>query len=112
MAQQVKILLTDDMDGSEATQTISFSLNEKSFEIDLNDDHADQLREALEPFMKAGRSSKGGRRANATRSGRAGSRNKEELAAIREWASKNGMEVAVRGRVSQKILDAYAEAHA
>lgn len=114
MAQQVKITLTDDIDGSEASQTISFSFNEKAFEIDLNDDHAEQLREALEPFMKAGRSFKGGRRANAStaRTGRGGSRSKEELTAIREWATQNGLDVSARGRISQKILDAYTEANA
>ena len=44
MAQKTQVILTDDMDGSEATQTISFAYQGVNYEIDLNDDHAAAAR--------------------------------------------------------------------
>ena len=52
MAQKVNIVLVDDIDGSEATQTVTFGLDGATYEIDLNDDHAAGLRDALdEPLL-------------------------------------------------------------
>ncbi|WP_256725360.1 Lsr2 family DNA-binding protein [Streptomyces acidiscabies] len=45
------------------------------------------------------------------RSGLGSGRTKEELAAIRTWARANGYEVADKGIVAKKILDAYDAAH-
>ena len=39
-------------------------------------------------------------------SARAG-RPREETAAIREWATANGLEVSARGRISSTVLEAY-----
>ncbi|WP_444546482.1 histone-like nucleoid-structuring protein Lsr2 [Brachybacterium paraconglomeratum] len=47
MARKTQVILTDDVDGSEATQTVSFALDGVAYEIDLNDSHAGQLREQL-----------------------------------------------------------------
>ena len=47
MAQKVHIVLEDDLDGSDATQTVSFGLDGTSYEIDLNDKNAAALRDAL-----------------------------------------------------------------
>lgn len=55
MAQKVHIVLEDDLDGSEATETVSFALDGATYEIDLNDDHAAQLREALAVYVGHGR---------------------------------------------------------
>ena len=45
MAQQTIVTLTDDIDGSEATETVSFGLDGRICEIDLNEAHAEDLRE-------------------------------------------------------------------
>ena len=47
MAQKVHIVLEDDLDGSPATETVSFGLDGKTYEIDLNDKNAGKLRDAL-----------------------------------------------------------------
>ena len=47
MAQRVNIVLVDDIDGSDATETVSFGLDGTSYEIDLNDKNAAKLRDAL-----------------------------------------------------------------
>ena len=55
MAQRVVVTLSDDIDGSEAAETIAFGLDGKSYEIDLNEANAEKLREALAPYVEAGR---------------------------------------------------------
>ncbi|CAM5341078.1 hypothetical protein SANTM175S_06449 [Streptomyces antimycoticus] len=55
MAQKVQVLLVDDLDGGEADETVTFSLDGKSYEIDLTTTNADKLRDALEPYTKGGR---------------------------------------------------------
>ena len=40
MAQKVNVILIDDIDGSEATETVSFGLDGTQYEMDLNLQHA------------------------------------------------------------------------
>ncbi|MBT2541379.1 Lsr2 family protein [Streptomyces sp. ISL-44] len=109
MAQKVEVTLVDDLDGSEATQTILFALDGKTYEIDLNDAHAAKLREDLAPFLGAARKTSGGR-TTARRMGSA--KPGEDTAAIRSWAKASGYDVNDRGRVPAEIKKAYAESHA
>lgn len=55
MAQKVQIILEDDLDGGEATQTVTFGLDGDQFEIDLNDANAAAMREAFARYTGAGR---------------------------------------------------------
>src|SRR5580704_17062204 len=55
MAQTVIVQLTDDMEGGDADETIGFTLNGKTYEIDLNAKNAEKLREAFAPFIEKGR---------------------------------------------------------
>ena len=56
MAQSTIVYLTDDLDGSDADETIRFAFDGKSYEIDLNKKNASTLRRALKPYLDAGRS--------------------------------------------------------
>jgi hypothetical protein len=108
MAQITEVRLLDDLDGGEAAESVSFSLDGKSYEIDLSEKHAAALRDAFAPFVSSARRA-GGTTVAAARprmSTRAG-RPRAETAAIREWASANGMEVSARGRISSTVLEAY-----
>lgn len=51
MAQRVTVLLEDDLDGAAADETLSFSLDGSSHEIDLTAGHAEQLRSELLPWI-------------------------------------------------------------
>ncbi|KLU10231.1 Lsr2 family protein [Kocuria sp. SM24M-10] len=108
MAQNVQIILTDDIDGGEAAETVRFGLDGKDYEIDLSTANAEQLREALAPYSSAARkvTAKAAIR-STSRTNQAGS---GETAAIRAWAKVNGYEVSDRGRVHQSIKDAYQAA--
>jgi len=57
MAKTVIVKLTDDIDGGDAEETIQFSLDGKSYEIDVNAANAAQVRAAFRPFIDKGRAS-------------------------------------------------------
>ena len=108
MAQITHVKLVDDLDGGEAAESVAFSLDGKSYEIDLSGKHAAALRDAFAPFISGARRAGNGSKV-ATRqkmSMRAG-RSREDTAAIRAWANANGLEVSARGRISSVILEAY-----
>lgn len=112
MAQKIKVLLIDDLDGSDAEETISFAVDGVSYEIDLNEANAAELREAFARWTgharKAGGRRTTGRRASAAS---ASSSSGGDTGAIREWARANGYKVSDRGRVSAEVREAYAAAH-
>jgi nucleoid-associated protein Lsr2 len=107
MAQKVHIVLEDDLDGSEATETVSFALDGASYEIDLNADNAAKLRDALAGYIGHGRKVTGGRRSARRPAATGGASAKE----IREWARSNGYSVPDRGRVPAEVRSAYEAAH-
>ncbi|EFL25094.1 MULTISPECIES: histone-like nucleoid-structuring protein Lsr2 [Streptomyces] len=110
MAQKVQVLLVDDLDGGEADETVTFALDGKSYEIDLNTVNADKLRDALEPFTKGGRRT-GGRASGGRGKARAASGSGQDTAKIRAWAKENGYEVNDRGRVPATVREAYEKAN-
>ena len=107
MAQKVSIVLVDDLDGTEATETVTFGLDGTSYEIDLNDANAAALREALSGYVGHARKVTGGGR-RARKSGGGSSSNTKD---VREWAKAQGMEVSERGRISADVQQAYDAAH-
>lgn len=104
-------MLVDDLDGSEAAETVVFSVAGRDYEIDLSEVHAQQLREAIGPFVKAGRRLSGGRGRGGTTPAPAVSRGRgrDQTAGIREWARANGFEVSSRGRIPAAVRNAYEQ---
>ena len=51
MAQKVRIILEDDLDGGPADETIRFGLDGAHYEIDLSSANAARLRDAIRPFV-------------------------------------------------------------
>ena len=47
MAQQTTVILTDDIDGTKAVETVSFGLDAKQYEIDLGSKNAKNLRKVI-----------------------------------------------------------------
>ncbi|GAA1940958.1 histone-like nucleoid-structuring protein Lsr2 [Nocardioides hwasunensis] len=110
MAQKVNIILVDDLDGTEATETVTFGLDGTSYEIDLNDANAAALREAVSGYVGHARKvTGGGRRTRRASNGSAGTASNSKD--VREWAKAQGMEVSERGRISADVQQAYDAAH-
>ena len=108
MAQKVNIVLVDDLDGTEATETVTFGLDGSTYEIDLNDANAAALREALSGYVGHARKSTGGSRRTRKSAGSTSSSNTKD---VREWAKGQGMDVSERGRISADVQSAYDAAH-
>ena len=108
MAQKVHIVLEDDLDGSEATETVSFALDGTSYEIDLNADNAGQLRDALAVYIGHGRKVTGAGRRGGRRPASSGGTSAKE---VREWARANGYDVPDRGRIPAEVRSAYEAAN-
>ena len=103
MAQKIQTLFIDDLDGSAAEGTVRFGLDGTEYEIDLNTEHARQLRDALAAYVRAGRRVSGGSRRPA-RGGRRGAAGGLNTTEVREWARAQGIEVKDRGRVPAELV--------
>src|SRR5688572_701575 len=101
MAQKVTVTLVDDIDGSQAEETLEFGLDGVAYQIDLSGGNAEKLRDMLADYVEHARRS-GGRKRSAGRvvAGRAvrtASPDRDQNQAIREWARKKGFKVSDRG---------------
>ena len=105
MAQKVHITLEDDLDGGDASETVSFGLDGRSYEIDLNNKNAKALRDALAKYVGAARRA-GGRAGAAKRRTQVGTSARE----IRDWARSNGRKVPDRGRIPADVREAFEAA--
>ncbi|MGO4602799.1 histone-like nucleoid-structuring protein Lsr2 [Terrabacter sp. 2YAF2] len=119
--RQTIVSLVDDLDGSDADQTVTFGIDGRTYEIDLSAANAGQLRSSLGGWVSRAR------RAGDERSADPGlvdtlvprarlttvlpavgeSRN----ALIRAWAAENGHHAPARGRIPQPVVKAYKDAH-
>jgi nucleoid-associated protein Lsr2 len=102
VAQKILTLFIDDLDGSDAEGTVRFGLDGAEYEIDLNAEHTQALRDALAPYVSAARRVGGARR--PARSGRRGSASGLNTTEVREWAKAQGIEVKDRGRVPAELV--------
>ena len=108
MAQKVQVILVDDMDGGSADETVSFSLDGVSYEIDLSTKNAATFRDSLAQYVGTARKV-GGRSGRGSARRRSGGDNR--TAQIREWARSNGQKVNERGRIPATVIEAYDKAH-
>jgi hypothetical protein len=107
MAKTVSVVITDDLDGSPAAETVIFSFGGQSYEIDLSAANLARLEGSLRPFMD------GGRRTAQSRPARAARANgiRIDRAAVRAWAGEQGLQVSERGRISAEVMSKYEAAH-
>jgi len=102
MATETRVTLLDDIDGDEGASRYSFAWQGTEYEIDLSDANRDELLRALQPYMTAGRRQH--RRASRPRRDPAAT---AETATIRQWARATGIAVPDRGRLPDKVRQAY-----
>jgi Lsr2 len=109
MATKVLTRLVDDTDGSDAAETVHFSLDGQTFEIDLSVDNAAKLREALAPYIERGR--KAAKDEGKRRKKQRGLHTQViDSHAIRVWTEANGIKVGVKGRIPANVISRYQAA--
>ena len=107
MAQRVVTILEDDIDGGEASETVTFGLDGVTYELDVNELNAKELRTALEPFIEharrvASRSLQGAKASGKTQG--------YDPKAVRRWAEANNIRTSDRGRIPQSVVDQFKAA--
>jgi hypothetical protein len=111
MAQKVKVTVVCDLphDGEvEGQETVQFSFDGTSYEIDVCSKHAKELREKVGQYADhARRPTVGGVRRRRARTGPGRERSGE----IRAWAKQRGHKVSERGRIPATIIQEYEAAH-
>jgi len=104
MATRIVTELHDDIDGSNATQTVRFALDGVEYEIDLSDRNANRLRNSFAEFVGHARKVGAGRGRRAATSARA---DKSQTGSMRKWLREHGYEVSDRGRIPDWLQQAY-----
>ncbi|MGY1618855.1 Lsr2 family protein [Geodermatophilus sp. SYSU D00691] len=119
MAQRTITKLVDDLDGTDIEdgggQTVSFSLDGKSYELDLTNENADELRATFDRYIKAarnvgGRQSSPRTRTTAAAPSRSRSKSDVDPKAVRAWAKSNKVQLSERGRIPQSVIDQFKAA--
>ncbi len=103
MATQARYILIDDIDGSNAKETVTFAVGRNYYEIDLSLQHLDEFNADLEKWIKHAR------RVTSRRSGRAGA-GANDAVKVRAWAEEQGIVLAKRGRIPSAVREQYQEA--
>jgi hypothetical protein len=116
MGQRTVIRLVDDLDDTEivdgAGETVNFALDGRQYEIDLTNDHADEMRAALAHYVRTARKVGGQQaRARTTVAGaKAAAPVDYSAQAVRAWAKANKIDVSPRGRIPQSVVDRFRAA--
>ena len=113
MATTTVEVLVDDLDGSEAVETVRLGWDGEWRELDLSRRNLAALSRVFDKYWNAGRPAAGERR---TRAGRRKSSSRSTRATrdpkvIRAWAIENGIEMPARGRIPTDVERQYNEAH-
>jgi hypothetical protein len=106
MAQQITIVLEDDLDGGPADETVRFGIDGTEYEIDLSTANAAAFRAQLTPYIAQAR--KAGRAARRRPMRTAASR--ERSSDIRAWARDQGITLSPRGRIPASVAEQYEAA--
>ena len=111
MATKTIVSLQDDIDGTEAAETIRFSLGTTDFEIDLSSANIENLHDVLTPFIEAARvvpQRRAGRSPDGTRKPVSRSpAGRKASSEIRAWAKEEGIDISERGRIPASVVDQY-----
>lgn len=108
MAKTVSVIVTDDLDGSADAETVIFSFDGLTYEVDLGKKNRTAFEKVLAPYVAAGRKApRGGRRRVVSRP----DESRVDRSAVRTWAKSAGLKVSERGRISAEVMRQYEEAH-
>lgn len=108
MAKRQVVVMIDDLTGKELAEgkaeSVRFSLDGVSYELDTTAKSVAALRKALDPYVSAGRRVRhgGGRPARVEVA--------PDPRAVRAWASSRGIKLSARGRVPAEIVTQYRAA--
>lgn len=103
-------IVSSDLSGVEddSVKEFAFSVDGKSYWIDLTPEEIKGFTELVKPYVSAARTTKGKGKSKAA----IGSKPAGNDAIVRKWATDNGVDVNLKGRVQKSTREAYDAAHA
>jgi hypothetical protein len=107
MAKQTITKLIDDMDDTDADETVRFALDGVQYEIDLSSKNAAKFRQVLQPYVDAGKRMRGATAPARRRGGAPAITDRAQNKAIREWARSKRKKISDRGRIPEEIVAEY-----
>ena len=107
--RKIEVTLIDDLDNTPASRTVTFALDNKSYQIDLSDANYDKLEAALAPFVAKG--TRITRQKGSAPAATATAVSRSATGEVRKWAKAQGHAVPERGRIPNDILALYEAAH-
>lgn len=114
MARETIEVLVDDLDGSEAVESVRIGWNGQWRELELSEKNSAALAKAFDKFWNVGRPVRDA--GTARRRGRSETRSasstngKRDPKAIRIWAEENRIPVPSRGRIPGSVEEQYNRA--
>jgi hypothetical protein len=111
----IQTIVTCDVHGDGVTggEPVTVGFDGAQYEVDLCQQHRDELTRFLAPYLAAARRSDQGAVPRASRRRASGSKRgaRSGTAEVREWARSQGYELSDRGRVPAAIAAEFAQAH-
>jgi nucleoid-associated protein Lsr2 len=115
MAKATVDVLVDDLDGSEAVETVRIGWNGDWRELDLSKRNLASLSKALDRYWNVSRTFSPNRRSSRRRPNAASSspaaKAERDPKLIRAWATANGISIPARGRIPGDVERRYDEAN-
>lgn len=105
-------MLTDDFDGTPADETVRFTVDGTTYELDLSAANAAEWRETVAPWIEAARKVPKTRAPRTVKAKSSSSKRRSNAAEVRKWAAQNGLEVKPTGIVPTDVVRAYEQRNA
>ena len=107
MAKRITTTVSDDIDGGDGAQPVTFGFQGVAYSIDLGPKNLARLEKALETFIEHATRQRGA----ATKAGKPTSTGRDyDIVALREWAGKQKIELPQRGRIPGSVVAHYKAA--
>ncbi len=104
MAKKIITTVTDDLDGTANARSVTFGLDGVAYSIDLSARNEKKLRDSLQEFINHAARQRG---AAPSKPATVRGERDYDIAGLRKWAAKKGIEVPSRGRIPNAIVEQY-----
>lgn len=106
MARKLVEVVQDDLTKETITdgrfESVTFSVNGKTYAMDLTPENAAGFHEAVARYVEVATKLPGSGRVPGSQG-----RSRQDLSLVRQWAAENGYQVSGRGRISADVMAAY-----
>lgn len=112
MSREVIIKIRDDLDGSDAVETVTFGYRGTDYEIDLSEHNVELFEKTMHQFLEVARKAEAKAKASASPQRKpVDAATKQQRKEIRDWANANGLQVDARGMIANAVVEAFQAAN-